>query len=263
MSRGVGARTRLLGIVGHPIAQVKAPGLINPWLAAHEIDAVLLPLHVAPDAFDRFMVGIKGLQNLDGLILTVPHKRAGLRHVDGVTERARLAGAINVMRRERSGEWSGDALDGEGFVRSLVGEGFDPRGRRALVVGTGGAGAAIAISLVEAGIGALALCDTDGARVASLAAALGGSGRGITVQPVADPRGVDLVVNATPLGMAPGDPLPLDPELLSAGTRVADIVTEPAITPLLCRALDRGCVPHPGILLTEYQRDLLVDFLLP
>ena len=263
VSPGVGARTRLLGIVGHPIRQVKSPGLINPWLAAHAVDAVLLPLDVTPEAFDGFMAGIKGLENLDGLILTLPHKRAGLRHVDRITARARLAGAINVMRRDPGGRWWGDALDGEGFVRSLVGEGFDPRGRRALVVGAGGAGAAIAIALIDAGVGALALCDIDGARVAALAAALGGPGRGITVQAVAEPGGVDLVVNATPLGMAPGDPVPLDPELLSPGTRVADLVTEPEATRLLLSAAARGCALHPGFLLTRYQRDLLIDFLLP
>jgi shikimate dehydrogenase len=148
--------------------------------------------------------------------------------------------------------------DGVALVAALRAAGCAPTGRNALVVGVGGAGSAVALALAEAGA-RVAVHDIDPARrddvVARLAAwriAVGS----------ADPAGHDLVVNATPLGMAPGDPLPVDAARITAGAVVADLVTKPAVTPLLAAARERGGQIVTGEDMFAPQAGILADFLL-
>ena len=161
-------------------------------------------------------------------MVTVPHKFAASRHCETLSERARQLAAVNVMRRETDGRWSGDMTDGIALVAALRAQGFEPKGRRALVVGAGGAGSAVALALVEAGA-SVAVSEIDPGRRDDLRQRLAPSvavGSG-------DPSGFDLVVNASPMGMAPDDPLPVDAARLAPGAFVADLVTKPAVTPLL------------------------------
>ena len=137
--------TRLFGILGDPIAQVKSPGGITQAMVRRGANAVLVAMHVAPDRFDAFMRAARDVVNLDGLILTVPHKIPVVAHVESLTPRAQFLGACNILRRVApGGGWHGDATDGYGFVNGLRAAGFEPRGKRALLVGAGGAGSAIA-----------------------------------------------------------------------------------------------------------------------
>src|SRR4051812_105268 len=145
--------TRLYGIMGDPVAQVKSPGVFNPRIAAAGVDAVLVPLHVRTEAFDETVRGLMLLGNLDGLIATVPHKLRMLALADRVLPTGVQVGAINAMRRERDGRWTGDMFDGRGLVRGVRDRGIAVEGRRALVIGTGGAGSAGAGALAEGGGG--------------------------------------------------------------------------------------------------------------
>jgi shikimate dehydrogenase len=254
--------TRLHLIFGDPVAQVKAPGGVSRAFAARGRNAVLLPAHVQSDALDAFLRGADATRNLDGMVATVPHKFAAFRHCATATGRARLLGSANVMRRNGDGTWHGDMTDGLGMVGALRAAGFDPAGRRALLVGAGGAGSAIALALVEAGAADLALHDADAGRRDALLRKLAEAGADRARAGSPDPAGFDLVVNATPAGMRPGDAPPVLVERLEAPMFVADAITAPEVTPLLQAARAFGCGTQTGVGMFAAQVELIADFLL-
>jgi shikimate dehydrogenase len=258
MLPGLSGATRIHLIVGDPVAQTKSPAGLTREFSARGLDAVCIPMQVAPVDIDAFMAAAKRVQNIDGIVVTVPHKLAATRHCDVLSERSRALAAVNAMRREPDGRWSGDMTDGVALVAALRAAGCEPKGRRALVVGLGGAGSAVVLALAEAGA-RVAVHDIDGARRDDLCRRL--EAWRIAVGS-ADPAGCDLVVNATPLGMAPGDPLPVDAARIAPGAVVADLVTKPAVTPLLTAARERGAQIVTGEDMFAPQAGILADFLL-
>ena len=253
--------TRIHLTIGDPIAQVKSPAGVTQGFAARGADAIMIPLQVKPADIEDFFRLAKKLPNLDGIIITVPHKPVAFRHCDGTSERSRVLEVANVMRRGADNRWSGDMTDGGGFVAALKRNGFDPRDKRALQVGAGGAGSAIALSLAMEGAN-VALADLDTAKRDALIARLGRQGHKVTAAEKPDPSGFDLVVNATPAGMRPGDPLPVDVSRLDANMFVTDIITMPLTTPLLAAAQAKGCRTQNGQQMFDAQVDFICDFLL-
>jgi len=262
MALSLNGDTRLCFCVGDPIAQVKSPAGLTRVFNERGENAVCVPAQVRAVDLDEFMRGAKRMLNADGMVITVPHKFSAFGHCDAVTNRARFLGAVNVMRRERDGGWRGDMTDGVALVAALRAAGFEPRGRKALVVGAGGAGSAVAFALVEEGLARLGLCDADLGRRDDLAARLAGRTSATVHAHAADPDGFDLVVNATPVGMAPGDPIPLAADRLVRGTIVADLITLPPVTPLLEAARSRECGIVTGADMFAPQAGILADFLL-
>jgi shikimate dehydrogenase len=252
--------TRVFFIVGDPIAQVKSPAGVTRMLRERGTDAVVVPAHVVPADLPAWVAASAAMRNCDGIIVTVPHKFAVLPLCRDVTAQARSIGAINVMRRDASGTWFGDMLDGAGYMTGLRRAGCDPAGKKALLVGAGGAGSAIAHALVDAGVAAIALNDADDARREALARKLAGYGAVQATRGSADPTGYDLVINATPMGMKAGDPLPVEVEKLAAATFVGDVVTLPAVPPLIAAARARGCATMTGSQMFEAVRDRMVEF---
>src|SRR5229473_421504 len=155
--------TRIHLIVGDPIGQTKSPAGLTRVFAERGIDAVCIPMQVAVADIDGFMAAAKRVQNIEGIVVTVPHKLAATRHCDVLSERSRALAAVNVMRRETDGRWSGDMTDGIALVAALRAAGCEPKGRNALVVGAGGAGSAVVLALAEAGA-RVAVHDIDTAR---------------------------------------------------------------------------------------------------
>lgn len=253
--------TRIHVTIGDPIAQVKSPAGVTQGFYAHGVDAIMIPLQVKPSDIDDFFHLAKKLPNLDGIIITVPHKPVAFRHCDTTTERARVLEVCNVMRRTANGSWTGDMTDGGGFVAALRRNGFDPKGKRALQVGAGGAGSALALSLSMEGA-SVTLCDLDTAKRDALIARLGKHGHKAAATDTVDPAGFDLIVNATPAGMKEGDPLPVDASKLSAGQFVADVITIPAMTPVLEAAKAKGCRTQTGVEMFNAQVDFISAFLL-
>jgi shikimate dehydrogenase len=249
--------TRIHLIVGDPIAQVKSPAGLTRVFAERGADAICVPMQVPSRDFDAFMSAVKRVLNVDGIIITVPHKRAAGRHCEVLSERARVLAAVNVMRREADGRWFGDMVDGLALLAALRASGFEPKDRRALVVGAGGAGSAAALALVEAGA-RISVYDVDTGRRDDLVKRLASLGQ--VAAGSSDPSGCDLVVNATPVGMATGDPLPVDAARLAPKAFVADFVTKPAITPLLEAARQRGSPIVTGEAI--FRGDILADFFL-
>lgn len=254
--------SRMYFIVGDPIAQVKSPAGVTQSFHARNRDAFVLPAHVAPAHLSTWVQGVSLAQNVDGIIVTVPHKFASCGLCATVSDSARFLGTVNTMRRNADGSWHGDMFDGTGFVSAMRDQGCEPVGRRALLVGAGGAGSAIAYALVTAGVTALAIHDEDAARRMNLVQRLAGLGLGNVSSGSADPSGFDIVVNATPAGMKVSDGLPVDVDRLQRDTFVGCVITQPAVTPLIAAARDRGCNTVTGADMFAKVRDLMMDFLL-
>lgn len=254
--------TRLIPIFGHPIAQVKAPAGLTAEFARRGRNTIVVPFHVTPDHFDHVVKSLASVQNVDGFIATVPHKFVAHDRCATRSPRAAFLGVANVARRNGDGSWHGDMLDGLGFVRGIEAAGCHVPGRRALLVGAGGAGSAIALALLDSGVMQLAVHDTDGVKCEALIARLATVHPGKVMAGTADPAGFDLVVNATPLGMCANDPIPIEIRALSPPTFVGDVVTVPEVTPLLAAARERGCGIQTGVGMFVNSIELMADFFL-
>ncbi len=243
----ISGNTRVFMVLGHPVAQVRAPEVFNHLFAQHGVDAVLVPAHVAPEDLAGFVRHTLAARNIDGLWVTVPHKTALLPLLAHCDLSGSTADAVNAVRRRADGSLEGALFDGIGFAKSLDHFGVPCRGARVLIVGAGGAGVAIATALVQRPLAELALFDATPGRAESAAERL----RSVTAVSVStpasgDPGGYDIVINATPLGLDNTDPLPLDVSRVDAGAVVMDILMKNQPTPLLRACAERGLTAHPG-----------------
>jgi shikimate dehydrogenase len=251
--------TRIVPIIGHPIAQVKAPVRVTRIFENRGVDAICVPIHVQPANLKRFMEAFRHFENADGLILTVPHKLAAYEYCDDVSDLARLVRSINVIRRAPDGRLAGDMFDGIAMLSACRANGCVFEGRRALLVGAGGAGTAIAHAIAAAGVSELVISDVDRERSTKLAARLSALGHPVRAGDAGD---LDIVINATPLGMRPGDLLPVPMTLLKPGVFVGDVITVPAISPLIAAARAAGCNTSTGSDMSNAVCELMVDFLI-
>ena len=261
MTVGLSGETRVIFIIGDPIAQVKSPALLSARFAARGENAVVVPGHVAAADVPAFMAALDILQNASGLVITVPHKQAMPDYCDSLTDRARYAGSVNVMRRSGEG-WVGDITDGMGYVNGIRAAGGDVAGKRVLLIGAGGAGCAIGYEFLAQGAAHLAVHDVDATRRDSLIVRLEGPFAGQLSIGSDDPTGYDIIANATPLGMREGDPLPVQLDKLVASQFAACPITKPEVSPFIAAAREKGCASMPGIGMFKAQEELLVDALL-
>lgn len=262
MSQTLSGATRVHFIVGDPIAQVKSPAGVTQAFHAAGRDAVCIPAHVRPDNLAAWVEGVSRARNVDGIIVTVPHKFACFALCATTSDRSRFLQAVNTMRRNPDGSWHGDMFDGMGYVEALKAKGCEPGGRRALLVGAGGAGSAIAYSLMTAGVRELAVHDADVGRRDALLARLAGLGLGTVYAGCSDPGGFDIAINATPIGMKDSDPHPIDSAKLTSSQFVGCVITEPTIPPMIATARAKGCNTMTGADMFTRVRDLMVHFLL-
>lgn len=240
--------TALLAHIGYPTGTFKAPMIYNPYFAKHGIDAVVVPMGVTADGFDAAFPVIAGFSNFAGALITMPHKVAVVGKLDRVSAAVRVAGSCNAVRRAADGALEGDMFDGEGFVRGITRKGCTLAGARVLVVGAGGVGSAIAASLAGAGIAAISLFDVNSAAAEGLGQRLKAQYPAIHVTTGSnDPAGYDVLVNATPLGMNKGDPMPMDMSRVSPESFVGEVVMKQETTAFLDAALARGCRVQVGV----------------
>jgi shikimate dehydrogenase len=243
----ISGKTTLIAHLGYPTESFKAPMIYNPWFDRKGIDAVVVPMGVKPDGYPAVVKALATLTNLRGALVTMPHKVTTMALVDEVTTTARIAGACNAILKRPDGTLLGDQFDGAGFVRGVERKGRALKGARVLVSGAGGVGSAIAASLAAAGVAELSLFDTNIASVDALAGRLRAHYPELVMKTGSkDPAGFDVVVNATPLGMKEGDPLPFDIDRITRGTFVGEVVMKSEYTPLLRAALDKGCAVQVG-----------------
>jgi shikimate dehydrogenase len=240
-------KTRLIAHLGYPTESFRAPMIYNPYFEKHGIDAVVVPMGVTSENYAAFLPLLFRLSNVHGALVTMPHKVTTVGLLDEVTPTAEVAGSCNAVRLDEKGRLVGDMFDGEGFVRGVLRKGRRVEGARALVVGSGGVGSAIAASLARAGVARLALFDPHVPMMEGLAGRLRRHYPALEVATGSkDPAGCDIVVNATPLGMKPGDPLPLDVERVDPKAFVGEVVMKQEITPFLAAARARGCQYQVG-----------------
>ena len=243
----IDGNTELIAHLGWPTHSFKAPMIYNPYFESVGVNAVVVPMGCRPDALANVLRGVFALENIRGALITMPHKVPVVGLLDEASPAVQVAGACNAVKRDGDGRLVGDMFDGEGFVRGLLRKGLQLQGARALVVGCGGVGSAIAASLAESKIGAIALFDVDPHSAQSLAQRLHTHYPEVEVTTGSnDPAGQDLVVNATPLGMNAGDPLPIDMSRLRAGTFVGEVVMKTETTAFLAAAQARGCRVQVG-----------------
>lgn len=238
----ISGTTRLIAHIGYPTESFRAPMIYNPWFDSQGIDAVVVPMGIRAQDYPATLCQLFTLTNLAGALITMPHKITTLDLVDEVTTTARVAGACNAVLKRADGSLLGDMFDGAGFVRGVQRKGIALTGARVLVSGNGGVGCAIAASLAAAGVGELALYDVSDASSHALALRLAEHYPDLVVQTGSnDPAGFDVIVNASPLGMQPGDPLPFDVLRIDSRTFVGEVVMKETMTPLLKAAQAKGC----------------------
>ncbi|QHG65491.1 shikimate dehydrogenase family protein [Pseudomonas putida] len=254
--------TRVVVHLTYPAKHLRTPSFFNPLLERLGHDAVLVPWEVSPANLASAWAGLRGIENLAGVIVTVPHKLEVAELCDDLQGAAASLGVCNVARRLSDGRFSGRMFDGEGFVRGLKNQGHALVGKRVLLLGAGGAATGIAHALLAEPLQRLVIANRSQAKAEELVAQLRTllPGRKVAAGP-ADGRGFDVVINATALGLKADDPLPLPAHTLDSGTLVAEVVMNPDVTALLEAAQGRGCQVHKGVHMITGQVELLADFL--
>ena len=234
--------TGLIAHLGYPTHSFKAPMIYNPYFESAGIDAVVMPMGCRAEDFEDVLRAVFKLTNIRGALITMPHKVSVVSLLDEASPAIRIAGSCNAVRRHDDGRLIGDMFDGEGFTRGLLRKGCTLAGAKVLVVGAGGVGSAIAASLAAAAVAEMALFDARSEAAEALAGRLGEHYPDLRLRVGSnDPAGFDVVVNATPMGMEDGDPLPVDVARIAPEAFVGEVVMKQEMTAFLKAAKARGC----------------------
>lgn len=255
-------KTKIYGILADPIAQVRTPEVFNRLFAEHGIDAVLVPIQVGAEGLEALVAGLKEIKNLGGAIVTVPHKTKIATLCDELGEAGQMVGSVNTVRREEDGRLVGNMFDGLGFIAGLKSQGYSPKDKKVLLLGAGGAAGAIAFALAESGVSQLTIANRTQGKARKIISRVAEFYPDLAVRTGDfNPKGFDLIINATSLGMNADDPLPLDPNLLSPEMTVAEIIMKPETTALLAAAKNCGCSVHFGRHMLDQQIRLMAEFM--
>ncbi|MCQ8891996.1 MAG: shikimate dehydrogenase [Candidatus Methanosuratincola sp.] len=242
------SRTRLFCLVGDPVDHSVSPEIFTRAFEACGVDAAYLAFRVPSRCLGEAVAGIRAL-GISGFNVTIPHKIAVMRHLDAVEGAAKEIGAVNVVKVE-GGRSVGYNTDGEGALRALSGRRLS--GRRVAILGYGGAARAVAFSIASSQRPEeIIISGRDPAKAMGLAQRLGAL-FGVKSTPSSlDGLGKalpDVLINATPLGMAPWvEEMPVDRDVLREGMVVFDLVYNPAETKLLGEAKAKGCIAIGGL----------------
>lgn len=256
-------RTQVVPMLGDPIGQVKAPAGLTPVLQDRGLNALVVPWHVKANDLTSTLAALQLVHNVPGVVLTLPHKLDAFSLCDEISPRCRIIGAVNVLRKAKDNTWYGDHTDGIGYLNGLRLRGFKPRQSKALVIGAGGAGSAIAWELLEQGAETVALYDVDTHKTDTLIKRLNSAFPGKVVLGSRNPSGYDLLANASPVGMQIDDPFPVDVANIDSQQFLADAITEPPVAPFLQHGVNIGCRTMTGADMFNGQAAALADILYP
>ena len=239
----------LAGVIGNPIAHSKSPRLHGHWLKKYGLTGHYVPLEV--DAADLGAV-LKAMPQMGfvGCNVTIPHKERVMEHVDQITDRATLIGAVNTLIFRNDGTILGDNTDGYGFIENLRqgAPDWEAKAGPAVVLGAGGAARAIVASLLDAGVPEILLTNRTRVRAEKLREDFGARVSVVEwVQAGNLMEKAATVVNTTSLGMAGKAELRVPLDGLRKGTVVTDLVYNPLRTQFLEAAAARGCVTVDGL----------------
>ncbi|MEA5047415.1 MAG: shikimate dehydrogenase [Eubacteriales bacterium] len=243
----------LVGVFGHPAAE--NPGVVIQEAAFKALGLNLwrfLTIDVEPDHLEDAIKGLKAFQ-MRGINCTIPHKMNVIRYLDELSESAKLIGAVNTIVNT-NGKLFGENTDGKGFMESLRENGVDPKGKKIVILGAGGAARAISVELSLAGAGSITIVNRpeDAALAKSLMELLqkiANKSDFVTWDHTyAVPADTEILVNATPIGLYPNvDEIPnIDVNTILPAMFVQDVIPNPAITPFLRAAEARGARWNTG-----------------
>ncbi len=255
-------KTRVHFLIGSPIAQVLAPGWLTKRMREANYDGMLVPLHIEKGKLSSALPALKAMPNVDSILITLPHKFEAATYCDRLSDRAKVLGAINAMRREVDGSWFGDNFDGAGLTAGILKAGKPISGKNVFMVGAGGAGSSIAVSMLEEGARHLTFHDINKENQDTLFQKLSAAYQGRVSLSISVPKDTDIVVNATSAGLRDADPLPVDPRELASHMVAADVITDPVPTRFLAEAETLGCFTRDGTHMLEGQIQLLFEFML-
>ena len=253
---------KIFAIIANPVSLVRTPDVLNAALEQARINAVIVPVQVSAENLASVMAGFRGMENLGGIVISNPHKATVGPLCDEVSPRAQAIGSVNAVRRECDGRLIADMFDGMGFIAGMLSCGLDAKGQRTLLVGAGGAAAAVAFALAEAGITTLTVTDPDGCKAQALVTRMSGAFPGLDVRlGSVDPTGHGLVINAVSISSWVTGPPPVDINRLRPGMIAAEMMHTPESTPFLCAAEAKGCIIHYGRHMLDSQLRLISEFI--
>jgi shikimate dehydrogenase len=254
-------KTRVFGIVGDPIEQVRSPEMITWEMQQRGMNAVLVPLHVRAADFEEVMPSLMRLHNLDGLVFTIPFKAKAIAFAQSLGPQATQVGAINALARHPQGHWVGEIFDGLGCVEGFRRRGLALRGQRVMLIGLGGAGAAIAAAVAVEQPSLLRLFDLNAKRCERIAAVVRRISPETQIETSPpDVQDIDVLMNASPVGMLEDARMPLSVTRLKAEMVVFDAIVKPEQTPLLALAERCGCTVVRGREMMRGQIAKMVDY---
>lgn len=243
---GITGAALVAGIVGRPVTHSLSPVLHNAWIAAAGLNAAYVPLAPTAGGFPALVEGLRG-GVIRGVNVTIPFKEEALACADEASERARLAGASNLLLFREDGAVFADNTDGLGMLGALAAQapGFDPKAGPAVILGAGGAARGAAAALALAGAPDVRIVNRTADRAIALASDIGGVVRAVDMKGALD--GANVIVNATSLGLG-GGPGP-DVDLAGApdAAVVLDMVYKPLRTEFIARAQARGLRTVDGL----------------
>ena len=257
----VNGKTRVYAIVGDPIEQVRSPEMVTWEMQKRDHNAVLIPMHIARDEFDTVIPHIMRMRNLDGLIFTIPFKAQAIALAKTLGPQASQIGAINALKKHSNGAWSGEIFDGIGCVEAFKRRGITLQDKRLQLIGLGGAGSAICVALAYEKPKLLRLFDINAQTTERMAKMVNTISPQTVVEvglPLAE--GIDILLNASPVGMLNDARLPLAVQQFKKELIVFDAIVMPENTPLLSLAQDCGCQVVRGREMMLGQISKIVDY---
>ncbi len=245
----ISGKTRIVGLFGYPVEHSLSPAMHNAAFQYLNMDYCYVTFPVAPALLHDAVNAVRAL-NLAGVNVTVPHKENVIPFLDDVNEEASFIGAVNTIQNS-NGVLRGYNTDGRGFMQSLHEAGIPVRGKSVLIVGAGGACRAISYYL-SSDAGVLQIYDVDRDKAERLVRDLGSIRSNVShAGSIESLEEIDMVINATPLGLKEGDPSPIDPSLIRGDMAVCDLIYKE--TGLLKSASEKGCRTLNGLGMLLYQ----------
>ncbi len=265
INMSISGTTKLFVIFAHPAEQVRAPTLFNKKFKELRIDSVMIPIDVPPSHLKDCVYSMRGIKNLRGGVVTIPHKVEIAKLCDKLGAGGKATGAVNAIRFEKEGILHGDNFDGIGFVAGLKDYGHLLKDKEILIVGAGGASRALAVELITEPIKSLNITNRSFEKAEKVVQTVKSVRETDKIKAIErehiDYAEYDFVINATSLGMKSDDPLPFPIISLKPDCVVCDIIMKPQETKLLSAARRSGMKIHYGKHMLDYQVSFIADFI--
>lgn len=245
----VTGKTKVLGIFGFPVEHTLSPAMHNSAFKALGLDMCYLPFKVSPENLPHAVNAIKAL-NILGVNTTIPHKERVIPLLDEIDSEASFIGAVNTIVNS-NGRLKGYNTDGRGFIHSLMEEGVSINNKEIFIIGAGGASRAIGYYLSEKAK-RVSIYDIDQGKLESLVSDLNTIRKNVFISnDTKEIKGFDIVINATPLGLKPEDPLPVDADIITSGMTICDLIYKKTELLKIANAKGAKTIDGSGMLLWQ------------